>query len=141
MITVSVTEKHIREGLSGDCFFCAVALAVQEATGDSEASVVDTRYEGLWVLAHGRSTKLPFCPAGQLVWAFDNHETVGGGCLRLKLGPELPPDLQPLTFELPDLDDKEEWQPDCYECGERYPEAELDEEGVCEHCRKKAGAP
>lgn len=42
---VHVTAKDIRGGTCGDVFHCAVAAALQRATGDSEARVVEKDWE------------------------------------------------------------------------------------------------
>ncbi len=131
--TVNVTEADIRAGLVGDCYNCAVALAVQRATGERESRIVEIDYK----------TKLIVGPfyldapweVARFVWEFDSldHDEDGH--------PILPDDLAgavlaPFFFELPDHGSPE-WEESCYGCEQLFAPDELDGEGYCEECLRK----
>lgn len=129
---VSVTAAHIAAGKAGDCSRCPVALALTEATGDTEASVSEVEWE-LRINVHGR-TILPPGEVRQFVRDFDDQpRREDDRTLDTAHKDYRPP--EPFEFELPALDDPE-WQEHCYCCEEIFDVAELDDEGVCEECRK-----
>lgn len=113
--TVHVRDSHIRAGVTCDTHRCAVARAMAEATGDTNAQVMeDASVMRLYV--NGLSVAAPQ-EVRQFVWAFDDGAEVG-----------------PFTFELP-TDADESWQADCYRCSELCDPADLDGEGNCPECR------
>ncbi len=134
--TIHVRVKHIRAGLGGDCFRCAVALALQEATGDDEANVYEddylTRLE-----VHGRSVVAPG-EVRQYVWNYDAAPRLADG--RPALAARLPERLRPFSFEIPDQNDPE-WDERCYGCDEYFKADELDCEGCCGECHAKLAVP
>jgi len=112
---VRVSAGRIRAGEPGDCFRCAVALALQAATGDDHANVYEDDWR-LWIEVHSRHI-----PAPDDVRRFvDNFD--GGAVLR------------PFSFRLPPFTDPE-WRERCGLCGCAFAAAELDDNGWCVGCR------
>lgn len=130
---VRVTKKDMREGVGGDCWRCAVSLALHRATGDDHANV----YRSDWILyveVWSRSILAPD-EVRLFVDAYDELERQED---KTPILPDpLPDDLQPFTFELPPSDSPE-WQERCYGCESLFDDADLDDEGNCEECRKEA---
>lgn len=125
-LKVHVTAEDIREGVAGDCFSCAVARAVERATGDDHANLYRRDYV-LYIEAWSRSVEAPpeVC---RFVTAFD--DTPEG---------ETPADwygrpLEPFAFELPHAKSRE-WKERCYGCEELFAPSKLDDDGCCPACR------
>lgn len=130
---VRVTAKDIRSGIAGDCFRCAVALAVQRATGDAEANVFEDYSWTLRIEAWSRSVAAP-CDVRFFTYNFD-------GLLRKRtnravLPARLEGDVAPFSFTLP-ADDDPEWDERCYRCEHFCKAEDLDDEGVCDECNAK----
>lgn len=130
MTKVDVTAKDIRQGVPGDCFGCAVALALQRATGDVNARVVDhdcqlhVEVNGRWIVPPHKATDFAV--------DFDHLPRTRSG--RARLPSPLPEELRPFSFELPPLDDPV-WEEECYGCEQLFAPKTLDYEGRCEECR------
>jgi hypothetical protein len=128
---VRVTAEHIRTGLAGDCLRCAVALALDAATGDDECMVAEKDWTfhlcvwGRWIVAPPEVRRF--------VDAIDglDREEDERPILPEKLEGS---DLAPFAFTLPPLTDPE-WQEECYGCEQLFDANELDEEGFCPECR------
>lgn len=128
-IAVRVTKAHIANGEAGDCFKCAVALALAKATGDDEANVYEndwTMYLHVW----SRHIVAPY-EVRQFVYDFDGQPRREDG--RIDLDDEQCEPPKPFAFTLPPLSDPE-WQERCYQCEELFDPSELDDEGVCKAC-------
>ena len=131
---IRVSASDIRNGRAADCFRCAVARALQRATGDDEAHVNEIDYL-LRLHVWGRIFTAPQCVTDFIV-AFDRHyERYDSG--RVKLPRRLPEDVRPFSFTIPPLDDPE-WEEQCYHCEELCDPKTLDDEGVCQECREGA---
>lgn len=129
---VEVTEHDILHGVAGNCFRCAVSLALQRATGDDEANVYEMDWL-TWLHVHGRDILAPG-EVRQWIWAYDGLDRDDKGRIDVtNRRAKLP---EPITFDLPELDDPE-WQERCYHCEALFPRDELDDEGVCAECRKE----
>lgn len=118
---VRVRSRHIRTGLSGNCFNCAVALAVQEATGDDSANVW-ADWGIVRVEVGGRS----IIPARRVTDFIHAYDDAGD---RDK-PPELPARLWGTPFD-------PEWEEKCVNCEELRNPRELSDEGVCEECQRE----
>ena len=125
MQTINVTQHHIEVGVRGDCHRCAVALALREATGDDEVSVVEVECL-LRLRVRSRYTVAP-------VEVMDFVEEFDGNQLAIEDGDE-PAILQPFSFEIPDADSAD-WEEECCNCECLFSPSELDEYGLCEECR------
>jgi hypothetical protein len=129
---IEVTEADIREGCACDCDSCPVALAVGRATKE-DGRVFSLDYE-LRLGIGPFSIPAPW-PVRKFVMAFDD---MGRVCDReqekLPLPKQLPTDLAPFSFEVPDRDSPE-WMEQCYDCEELFATDELDDEGYCADCR------
>lgn len=99
-MNVTLTVDDIRTGVAGDCYRCAVALALQRATGDETAHVYEDEDEsGLIRLeAHGRSVQAPE-RVTRFVWDYDSLERSSDG--RPVITADKAAMLQPFTFTLP----------------------------------------
>lgn len=129
--TVHVGAKDIRAAEAGDCFRCAVARAMQRATGDSEARVVEADWQ-LRLVVWGRLIVAP-----DDVRAFVRE--LDGLPRTRKNRPRLPKKLvepvAPFTFELPAWSDPE-WEEECQGCEQLFAPGDLDDDGYCEECRQ-----
>ncbi len=134
-LTVRVLRRHIRQGIGGDCWGCALARALQEATGDKGANVFRRDYI-LRVEVWSRSVVASLRVAW-FVNAFDDLDLRKDG--RVKVPRVLPETLQPFSFELPALDSPE-WVEKCYGCEELCDPKTLDAEGYCPDCRPEGSA-
>jgi hypothetical protein len=124
LIRVRVTAKDIREGGAGDCFRCAVAGALQRATGDNDAHVYESDFL-VYLTAWSRHIHAPD-RVRTFVLDYDEcpvHERTG----------RLPADLRPFVFTLPPQDDPE-WLERCGGCEQLFAGSELDDEGICPEC-------
>jgi hypothetical protein len=133
---VNVTDDDIRNGLSGDCQRCAVALALRRATGDEDAGVYeDSLNGGGFLVVHGREIRSPreVC---DFIYAFDGLPRKDK---RPIIPDPLPEELKPFRFVLPSLSNSK-WQERCYECEELYSPKRLDDEGYCPECRAATNA-
>jgi hypothetical protein len=134
--TVRVTEKHIRTGIAGDCNYCAVAMALDEATGDTECSVGEID----WILhlcVRGRVIVAP-PEVRRFVYDLDGLARKADG--RPKLPRRLEgSDFAPFAFALPPFSDPE-WKEECSGCSELFDRDGLDEEGFCPECREREQA-
>jgi hypothetical protein len=116
-ILIEVTAEDIADG-ERECYLCPVALALNRAFGKGcEANVYERDWE-MFVEVSGRNMKAPYA-VSHFVNNFARSINV-----------------EPFTFTLPDLD-SEEWRMRCYRCEELFATTQLDDEGVCEKCRKK----
>jgi hypothetical protein len=133
---VQVTPADIREGMCGDCFNCAIALALQRATGDDHANVHEADF-GMYLEAHSR---VIVCPREVVafVWKYD---TMPRNERQRPIIPDVLPDnLRPFEFELPPFDSLE-WEERCYECDGLFPTVELNDEQYCPECAKLESKP
>jgi hypothetical protein len=128
---VQVTAIHIRTGIAGDCHRCAVALAVNEAIEDADCGVVEVDWM-IHLIIQSRYIVAPVA-VRQFVNAIDAVERKESG--RPKLPRKLPEDIAPFEFTLPPFNDPA-WKEECNGCECLFDPAELDDEGVCEECRK-----
>jgi hypothetical protein len=133
---VRVTEKHIRTGIAGDCNYCAVAMALDEATGDTDCMVVEIdwtlrlRVWSHWIVASPEVRRF--------VYDLDGLARKADG--RPKLPRKLKgSDVAPFEFALPPLTDPA-WEEECNGCGELFDRGELDGEGSCPDCRERGDA-
>lgn len=129
-VTVQVTLEDMRQAEAGECFRCAVARALQRATGDSEANVYEDDFN-VRLEAHGRSIVAPVA-VRLFVWALDDLDRDEHG--RPVLEFPLEEELLPPTFVLPDYSDPD-WRERCARCGGYVQAGELDDEGHCSECR------
>jgi hypothetical protein len=130
---IQVLAKDVRAAVPGDCFRCAVALALQRATGDDHANVYEDDYQ-LRLEVWSRSIIAPW-EVTQFVHALDDLPRTRTG--RAKLPRKLDGDLTPPTFELPAADDPE-WDERCPGCEQYIKADEQDDEGYCAECQAKA---
>ncbi len=127
--TVNVTAKDIRHGIAGDCFRCAVGLALHRATGDGEARIVEVDcilrlvVNARWIIAD------PF--VREFVRAFDSLERDADE--KPILPKLLTGDIAPFSFVLPPFDSPE-WEEQCQLCEQLVSPAELNDEGECAEC-------
>jgi hypothetical protein len=128
---IRITEDHIRTGIAGDCHRCAIALAVNEAIEDADCGIVEVD-SMIYLIIQSRYLIAPVA-VRKFVNAIDELEREADG--RPKLPPELPEELAPFEFTLPPFDDPA-WKEECNGCEFLFDPAELDDEGVCEECRK-----
>jgi len=127
---VRVTRADCRTGEPGECFRCAVALALQRATGDSEAHVYESGWDGRMMLeVHARHIPAPIS-VRNFIWEFDDLLLRPDG---RAIGAD---ELRRPVFTLPPLSDSE-WQEECGCCQELLPPADLDDEGTCPDCRDR----
>jgi hypothetical protein len=138
-ILVHITEDLIRSRLiAGSCFDCVIAVALQQATGDTEASVVedDSVY---YLVVWGRNMEAPHRVA-EFIGAFDSLPRVlDSWCPEgaEAIVPEvLTEALAPFDFELPPLTDSD-WKESCHHCWAFVEQADVDDDGVCGECRSK----
>ncbi|MCI0462473.1 MAG: hypothetical protein L0Z62_36445 [Gemmataceae bacterium] len=128
---VRVLARHIRAGVAGNCFRCAIALGLQEATGDNEAHVYERDWN-MYLEVHSRHIVAPV-EVRIFVWTVDSLDRREDG--RPKLPRRLAgTDFAPFAFDLPAWDSPE-WQEECYVCEGLCAPADLDDEGCCEECR------
>lgn len=125
---VRVLDSHIRESECRECFRCAVARALQDATCDREAHVYTD--DGIVKIRVWSQSALAPWEVAQFVHNYDALAAYGE---TPHLPAMLPPELEPFSFELPDAGDPA-WEENCSECEELRPPAELDDEGVCTEC-------
>jgi hypothetical protein len=111
---VRVTKKDCKRGEKRSCFRCPVALALQRATGDSEANVFEMDWQ-LYLEACGRLALAPQ-QVVQFIWDKDAD-----------LDPE------PISFDLPPIKD---WKEKCCQCQDIFEQVDLDRKGFCEECRQ-----
>lgn len=128
MYTVNVSADDRAKGEAGNCFRCAVALAIQRATGDGHANVYEREW-AMYLEVHGRHIVAPQ-RVRQFLYAFDalDREDKRGRLPRV-----LPDELKCFTFTLPSLGDPE-WKEQCCECESLVSASELDDEGACREC-------
>lgn len=69
-LSFTVREDHVRDGTPGESRSCALAIAIQEATGDTYAEVGGTR-----VYVEGRAYGVSD-PGCDFIDAFDNDRPV-----------------------------------------------------------------
>jgi hypothetical protein len=131
MIHVKVTADDIAAGVAGDCARCPVALALVRSTGDNEVLIYERDWE-LWIEVWGRHILAPH-NVREFIRAFDRQPRTDDGHLDTDQLGCIPPG--PFKFELPDIQDPK-WQERCYYCEELFDPEELDDEGVCDDCRK-----
>ncbi len=129
MTTINVTHEDIRHGKAGDCFNCAVALALWRVTEDDHAQVFEADYL-LRLECWSRSIVAPW-EVTQFVGAFDSLERDDNG--QVIFPDEMPDELQPFTFEIPDGNDPE-WDEECPGCQRFIKADEQDDEGYCAEC-------
>ncbi len=135
MKTIRVTEKHIRESEAGQCFRCAVARALQEKTGDSEAKV----YSDDWILrlqVWSQSIVAPFVVMS-FVQEFDSLPRTPTG--KAVLPDRLEGRLAPFSFQIPSPRSRT-WDDKCYGCEHYFKTKELDDEGYCKECQLEQAA-
>jgi hypothetical protein len=131
--TVRVTAEHIRSGLAGDCFRCAVALALDEATGDDECMVGEID----WILHLRVWNRVIVAPPEVRRFVFDLDGLDRGEGGRPKLPKKLKgTDVAPFVFTLPPPTDPA-WKEQCHGCEQLFAPAELDSEGCCAECREE----
>lgn len=132
---VRVTAKDIRTGVPGDCFLCAVARALQRATGDSEANVYESSFV-VYLQVWSRHIVAPL-EVRRFSREFDGLDRTRGGRARLPKPDDYPQleHVRPFTFELPPLSDPA-WREACSCCEELCDAAALDDEGVCPECQE-----
>lgn len=113
--TVTVSQDNILSGLANRgaerCFTCPVALALQRATGDNEARVIEagwTYYLVVWSRWHPAPL-----PVRAFIRAFDDRKVAARDAI---------------SFVLPPVSDPA-WKEECYRCRTLY------EDGVCPECR------
>jgi hypothetical protein len=130
---VTVSEKHIREGVAGNCHRCPVALAILEAIGDRDCDpmLLEVEWEP-YLVVWGRYLRAPQ-KVRDFLYAFDSFFRNSRG--EPKLPKKLTDDLAPFTFSLPSQSDLQ-WEESCYRCERLFDPSELDEDGVCEECLK-----
>lgn len=126
---VRVTKNDIATGKAGDCFRCAVAMAVQRATGDTEANVVEIDYV-FHIHAHSRYIPVPWSVRSFLV-EFD-HDLRRNEDGTVILSPTAT-SVKPFVFSLPSFSSRE-WKEKCYGCEQLFDVKELDDEGNCPEC-------
>jgi len=97
MIRVEVNGRNIRKGIAGDCRACPVALSLNDATGRS-CEVALT--EWFWYIGVGGLFMKAPDEVIEFVLGFDRLEKVESLA-------ELPDELRPFAFEIPDLDSPE----------------------------------
>lgn len=132
-MNVDVTDRDIVAAKAGNCFRCAVALALARATGDDHANAYERDFE-LRLEAWGRSIAAPR-KVRQFVRQLDDQPRDDSGRLDL-----VHPDCDPpssFSFSLPEFDDPK-WKDSCYACGWLFDRDELDDEGMCCKCSEKA---
>jgi len=130
-VTVRVTAKHIRDSEPGDCYRCAVTLALAEAIGEDDV-MVDDRDFVLHICVGDRWMVCPW-QARRFIYAYDALDRDADG--RVVLPAELAEDLAPFEFELPGLNGPA-WQEACYRCEALFDPDELDGAGSCPECRE-----
>lgn len=126
-----VTKADIAKGVAGDCLKCAVSLALNRATGDTDVMVYErdwTMYLKVW----SRHIIAPY-EVRSFVHEFDGQPRRDDGRLDLKNKECEPP--KPFAFTLPPLSSSE-WEEECCGCEELFAPSELDDEGCCEGCRE-----
>jgi hypothetical protein len=132
MIKVSVTAEDMDQGIIGDCYECAVALALNRATGDTESMVYEHDFS-IYLKVNFRSISAPY-EVRSFVHDFDAQPRTEDNHVDTA-HPDYEP-LKPFDFELPDQD-KPEWLEGCQDCGELFEASELGDEGCCEDCRAR----
>ena len=135
-IRVNVRLSDISDGIAGDCFRCSVALALQRATKDKEARVVESDWQ-IKLCVHSREITAP-SEVVDFVRTFDDlprlhKDEIGNG--KPILPKHLPEELRPFKFTLPDLGSAE-WQERCCICDELFATEDLDDEGICQECKE-----
>jgi hypothetical protein len=128
---VRVTAALIRRGIAGDCHRCAVALAVRKAMGDAECMVAEVEWT-LRLRVWSRWIIVPW-EVRWFVYTIDSLGRKSDG--RPQLRQKLSEYLAPFEFTLPPFDDPA-WEEQCCGCEDLFDRTELDEEGLCEDCRK-----
>lgn len=123
-ITCSVTQEDIDNGESGDCYRCAVALAMARATGDDGANVHEHEWE-LRLEVEGCSIPAPD-RVRAFVRAFDEPGRGGD-----------PSAIKPFSFQIPAINSPL-WERYCDQCHTAYDRDELDESDLCDYCRDEA---
>lgn len=118
-------------GVAGDCFNCAVALALTRATGDDHANVY-SNLDGTWIEVWSRHIRAPY----EVVEFISHYDQLprhpDGRPVLNAYAYHLP---KPFSFELPGQSDPE-WQELCQGCEHRFGREDLDDEGLCEDCRE-----
>ncbi|MGH7749704.1 MAG: hypothetical protein ACREQ5_33805 [Candidatus Dormibacteria bacterium] len=96
-IPIVVTAEHIRIGISGSCFRCPLAYAINEAIPSGRGVQVFTHTVQWWDVARGRCVCAPLPPrAVRFVRAFDWPDAASERS------------VEPFAFELTVLPMKEE---------------------------------
>lgn len=135
-IRARVTKADIADGKPGDCLKCAVALALNRATGDGEAMVVERDW-AMCVKVWSRYIVAPY-EVRRFVYHFDGWPRTEDGRLDMAVETcEEPP--KPFGFTLPSQDSPE-WEEECRGCETLFGPSELDGEGYCEDCRNDEAA-
>lgn len=120
---VTVTAKDIREGVAGDCFRCAVGLALARHTKDDHSQVVEVDY----ILRINTQGRYIIAPEEVQTFVRDFDSVVAEGYRQII--------LKPFSFHIPKWKDSE-WDDRCYGCEEFFKTSELDQEGNCVDCRE-----
>jgi hypothetical protein len=128
---IRVRASDIAAGIAGECHGCPVAIALQRATKDSEASVTQINFV-LYLCVWSQYIVAPV-EVREFVLRFDSIRRNEDD--QRPLIKSLPPAKRPkpIIFEVPEIG-ASEWRERCYGCDELRDPEELDAEGICREC-------
>jgi hypothetical protein len=131
MILVRVIKFDLEEGKPNDENRCPVTLGLKRATGKSCRAYQTS--DGRTCLSVERRAIAAPAEVAEYIDDVDSH------CGNNSVFPKIPPrsllDMEPLVFEVPDLDSPA-WQPMCKDCRAPADQEELDgNDGWCDACR------